>query len=153
MRIEATSGPVTLVYEGKRHPMGGDMLKVAAIVAGRHLGTQEISYEDWAAFCSTSREMRSWPQGHTAPVQRPFTVYRTAEVTVIGHAPAAAVVTIDVPLDFFEEDPKKLAKLSDLKIKRLAARYVENLASDNGITINWGVELPVFVAVSEVKLV
>lgn len=61
MRIEATAGPVTLVLERELAPKAGDTFKVAVFVADKAMGTQRITYEQWAAFCQCCPVMRSNP--------------------------------------------------------------------------------------------
>lgn len=61
MRIEATVGPVTLVFEREKAPVPGQTFKVAVFVADRAKGTAIVTYQDWVAFCQAAPAMRSSP--------------------------------------------------------------------------------------------
>lgn len=61
MRIEAIAGPVTLLLERENAPKAGDTFRVAVFVADKAMGTQRITYEQWAEFCQCCSKMLTSP--------------------------------------------------------------------------------------------
>jgi hypothetical protein len=51
VRIEAIAGPVTLLLEREKTPKAGETFRVAVFVADKAMGTQRVTYEQWAEFC------------------------------------------------------------------------------------------------------
>jgi hypothetical protein len=90
---------------------------------------------------------------------------RKFKVAVAGTARATAVVEIDVPIDWLADvdietrtqrtaasfPAVKLTDLTEERVNALARLYVDNLASDNGITIDWKIEPVEFTGVLEAQ--